>query len=409
LTYDLTVDLDATDDSNLYFSPDRGNVVFASAMDTWGFRPTDFVHVWSKRLNLPVTQLKETLVIDGIKEEVTTMAEKLGVRLDERAIRNVDSRGALRALMMNWLPLGATVMSTIVDICPSPLNAVSADRAVHMLYGDTVNALSGPLNTGNTLGENRPIGAMNPCTQINQSSHMTLDSLYANSGASLAIQASNSAEDAPTIVFVAKVFWTDKSVLDAGRAPKSEPGPRPPGVPVIRPTRDPDDSELKATDPQEPALPNTDTQVSSTKSGAETDARMALLRSPLLSTNPFADVEFVALARIFSGRVYPGQRLFVLGPKFDGRKVRSSVVLVYEQNLDVTKFARTLVKIILVIKEFSGSLSWFFTSAYIYFQTQITVGIRNRRSHPNKLTKWVEHRSQFKTPVHLIVFCIHLE
>lgn len=42
--------------------------------------------------------------------------------------------------------------------------------------------------------------------------------------------------------------------------------------------------------------------------------------SPLSSDS----VEFVALARVFSGTVFPGQRLFVLGPKFDGSKVRPS-------------------------------------------------------------------------------------
>lgn len=30
--------LDDIDDENLYFSPEKGNVVFASAVDGWGFR-----------------------------------------------------------------------------------------------------------------------------------------------------------------------------------------------------------------------------------------------------------------------------------------------------------------------------------------------------------------------------------
>lgn len=36
--YDWSAGLEETDDSDLYFSPDRGNVVFASAIDGWGFR-----------------------------------------------------------------------------------------------------------------------------------------------------------------------------------------------------------------------------------------------------------------------------------------------------------------------------------------------------------------------------------
>lgn len=44
-------------------------------------------------------------------------------------------------------------------------------------------------------------------------------------------------------------------------------------------------------------------------------------RAPQAQENPFSGPEFVALARIFSGSVQIGQRLFVLGPKFDGSKV----------------------------------------------------------------------------------------
>lgn len=35
--YDWSAGLEDTDDSHLYFSPDHGNVVFASAVDGWGF------------------------------------------------------------------------------------------------------------------------------------------------------------------------------------------------------------------------------------------------------------------------------------------------------------------------------------------------------------------------------------
>lgn len=36
--YDWSAGLEDSDDSQLYFSPDQGNVVFASAIDGWGFR-----------------------------------------------------------------------------------------------------------------------------------------------------------------------------------------------------------------------------------------------------------------------------------------------------------------------------------------------------------------------------------
>lgn len=39
--YDWSDGLEDTDDSHIYFSPDQGNVIFASALDGWGFRYGD--------------------------------------------------------------------------------------------------------------------------------------------------------------------------------------------------------------------------------------------------------------------------------------------------------------------------------------------------------------------------------
>lgn len=38
MVYDWSDGLDETDDSSLYFSPEQGNIIFASALDGWGFR-----------------------------------------------------------------------------------------------------------------------------------------------------------------------------------------------------------------------------------------------------------------------------------------------------------------------------------------------------------------------------------
>ena len=42
--------LDEEDDADVYFSPERGNVVFASATDGWGFRVHHFADVYHKKL-----------------------------------------------------------------------------------------------------------------------------------------------------------------------------------------------------------------------------------------------------------------------------------------------------------------------------------------------------------------------
>jgi len=37
LVYDWSAGFEDTDDSSLYFSPEHNNVIFASALDGWGF------------------------------------------------------------------------------------------------------------------------------------------------------------------------------------------------------------------------------------------------------------------------------------------------------------------------------------------------------------------------------------
>lgn len=38
MVYNWSAGLEETDDSNIYFSPELGNVIFTSALDGWGFR-----------------------------------------------------------------------------------------------------------------------------------------------------------------------------------------------------------------------------------------------------------------------------------------------------------------------------------------------------------------------------------
>lgn len=51
--YDWTSALEDADDSNLYFSPEQGNVVFASAIDGWGFTVHTFAKLFSAKLGKP--------------------------------------------------------------------------------------------------------------------------------------------------------------------------------------------------------------------------------------------------------------------------------------------------------------------------------------------------------------------
>ena len=49
------------DDEDIYFAPDKGNVIFASAIDGWAFRVGKFARLYSKKLGLNENNLKRVL------------------------------------------------------------------------------------------------------------------------------------------------------------------------------------------------------------------------------------------------------------------------------------------------------------------------------------------------------------
>lgn len=49
------------DDEDLYFAPEQGNVIFASAIDGWAFRISQFAQIHAKRLGIKGTNLRKVL------------------------------------------------------------------------------------------------------------------------------------------------------------------------------------------------------------------------------------------------------------------------------------------------------------------------------------------------------------
>lgn len=49
------------DDEDLYFAPERGNVIFASALHGWGFRISKFAQLYAQKLGMKETNLRRVL------------------------------------------------------------------------------------------------------------------------------------------------------------------------------------------------------------------------------------------------------------------------------------------------------------------------------------------------------------
>uniref|UniRef100_A0A8B9RAC6 Elongation factor-like 1 n=1 Tax=Astyanax mexicanus TaxID=7994 RepID=A0A8B9RAC6_ASTMX len=201
--YDWSAGLEETDDSHLYFSPDQGNVVFASAFDSWGFRCAHCViplqthnhthtithtHKISSKGKKPlfvqlvldnIWSLYDAVVTRRDKEKVEKIVASLGLKVMARDLRHSDPKVLLSAICSQWLPLSQAVLSMVCERLPSP-SEMSAERVEKLMSVGTRRFDSLPEKT----------------QQLTQA---FLDCV--------------SEDSAPVIVFVSKMFAVDSKAL----------------------------------------------------------------------------------------------------------------------------------------------------------------------------------------------------
>uniref|UniRef100_A0A8C4QLF5 Elongation factor-like 1 n=1 Tax=Eptatretus burgeri TaxID=7764 RepID=A0A8C4QLF5_EPTBU len=159
--YDWSAGFEETDDSSLYFSPDQGNVVFASALDGWGFCVEHFAWLYAQKMGVKMEVLRKTLwgdfyldpkakkmmkgaqakgkkpvfvqlVLENIwalydavvirdKDKVEKMVASQGLKIPTRDMKHHDPKVVLSAICSQWLPLAHAVLSMVCSKLPSPL------------------------------------------------------------------------------------------------------------------------------------------------------------------------------------------------------------------------------------------------------------------------------------------------
>ncbi|XP_050971245.1 elongation factor-like GTPase 1 [Labeo rohita] len=324
--YDWSAGLEETDDSDLYFSPDRGNVVFASAIDGWGFSIHQFAEMYSQKMGIRSSVLLKTLwgdfylnakakkimkgaqskgkkplfvqlVLDNIwsmydavvtrrdKEKVEKMVTSLGLKVMSRDLRHSDPKVLLSAICSQWLPVSQAVLSMVCEKLPSPAE-ISAERVEKLM----------------SVGARR-FDSLPEKTQ-------ELKKAFLDCSAD---------ETAPVIVFVSKMFAVDSKAL-----PQNKQRPLThEEIAQRRETARQRHAERQAASQSAESPGSADAGGSSTPaapaSGGVTDALCA--QTEALSVKTTVEEEnkehFVAFARVYSGVVRKGQKVFVLGPKYD--------------------------------------------------------------------------------------------
>ncbi|KRZ57710.1 Elongation factor Tu GTP-binding domain-containing protein 1 [Trichinella nativa] len=160
----------------LYFMPETGNVVFASALDNWGFRLRDFARFWSKRLQteeelllqalwgdyyidsktkLPVfgasdkgknplfvvmilnnlSAIYDAMIINAEKGRIEKILNSLQLDVVDKEFAKSDSRQRLQIVMSRWLPLAECVLGMVCELLPSPKH-LDNDRIERIMCGD---------------------------------------------------------------------------------------------------------------------------------------------------------------------------------------------------------------------------------------------------------------------------------
>ncbi|KAF7506222.1 hypothetical protein GJ744_012114 [Endocarpon pusillum] len=162
-----------TDDEDLYFAPERNNVIFASAIDGWAFTIRQFADIYEKKLGIKKAVLEKVLwgdfyldpktkkvlgqkhlkgrvlkpiFVQLVLEPIWTVYEattgggkgkgdqallekvtrSLAITLPPHVARSREPRVILQTVFTAWLPLSTAVLVSVIEYLPSPPDAQAA-------------------------------------------------------------------------------------------------------------------------------------------------------------------------------------------------------------------------------------------------------------------------------------------
>ncbi|KAF5315116.1 hypothetical protein D9619_007031 [Psilocybe cf. subviscida] len=176
------------DDEDIYFAPEKGNVIFASAIDGWGFRVGKFATLYAQKLGIKEANLRrvlwgdffldpktkrvisykhlrgralkplfvqfvldniwavyDTVVLNPNPDKVTKIVTTLDLKIPPRDLKSKDTRYLLSLIFTQWLSLSTCIIQTVIDIVPTP-PAAQAARMPKMLHPEIHEPNSKPQN-----------------------------------------------------------------------------------------------------------------------------------------------------------------------------------------------------------------------------------------------------------------------
>lgn len=310
--YDWSSGLDDADDSAVYFSPENGNVLFASAIDGWGFTIADFANILSKsKLGFSESVLRKTLwgdfylnakekriqkgaqskakkplfvslVLENLsriydkfflqrdKVEMVKISEMLGIKLLPRDINHSDPRTALIQLFSQWTPLSNALLRAVCDIVPCP-SEIPEERVERIMCSNGT----------------RPFDTLPAETRALKESFLKCQPISVNSSV-------------PLVVCVSKMFAFERALLPQNRQ-------RPLTEEEIGKRRE----RLKKEKQMSTSHEMNGQVCANDEHSSETVDKPVNDESTV----------FIGFARVFSGTLRRGDWVYVLGPKHDPSKL----------------------------------------------------------------------------------------
>ncbi|KAF3280784.1 Elongation factor-like GTPase 1 [Orbilia oligospora] len=316
------------DDEDLYFSPEKFNVIFASAIDGWAFTVKDFAAIHEKKLGVKRSVLEKILwgdfyldpktkrvlkkrhlkgrnlkpmfvqfaldniwaIYDNIlrkdrdQEKVEKIVQTLGIKVLPRDLKSKDSRALLSTILMQWLPLSRAVLGTVVSQLPSP-PAAQKQRVTNLI-------------------ENSPGGAELIAPEIKNA----MENLNVNEEAIVAYVSKMISVPEKDLPRNQREKLTAEQLRELGRIKRQEMA-RALAAAAASETASLGGQSTADSDLEQVVLDMGNSNLETT----DTDSKTAA------SVDPDKE-NLIGFARLYSGTISVGQTLHVLGPKYDPRQ-----------------------------------------------------------------------------------------
>lgn len=300
--YEVTSSEVDIEDTGLLFSPDTGNVIFASAVDGWAFttkqiskmvvgmvknetvdslnkkmcnfdcwldskgeikngavdkqKPNIFIQLCLKT----IVHIYQTLSVRMEKDKVPSILKKLGITSPSREmLTSNDSKLQIRAILSAWKPLAHTLLLQCLDIIPSPFK-METSKVQYLLNAN--HYIEDPF--------------LNKCVEQ-----------VSPNFESISID-----DETPTMAYVSKMFCVNTKNLSQNAPKQYLPKPREPKVPI---------SQLKDL-----SLTPKEKEISKEEPKSETSTPDDQIQKVT------DEIAVIALARVFTGTLKAGQEIYAL-------------------------------------------------------------------------------------------------